>query len=136
MIGSFRWNLYAGAIGLIGTFLMSFSQNVLSTALLQSFYSFAFLFFFTFLVRWILKILISASGANADRNTSQEERTDAHKGQSVDYSTPADDPLFNRDAPAEDDESAFAPLNPPKLSTKLDQEPEEFVKAIRRMTEE
>jgi hypothetical protein len=136
MIGSFRWNLFAGAIGLIGTFLMSISQNVLNTALIKSVYSFIFLFIFTFVIRWILGILVSASGVNPGRDVPKEEFAESHKGRSIDYSTPEDDPINSKDHATEDDQLGFSPLNPPKLTTKLDQDPEEIVKALRRMTEE
>lgn len=134
MIGTFRWNLFAGTVGLIGTFLMSISRNVLGTALIQSFYSFIFLFLFTFLIRWILGILVHTSSAQASMPLHKGEQSDSHIGKSIDYSTPDASPLPL--AGSEEEDSGFAPLNPPKLTTKVDQDPEELVKALRRMTEE
>lgn len=136
MIGSFRWNVVAGVIGLIGTFMISVSQNVMKTALVQSLYSFLFLFFFTFAVRWVLGILVSASEANADGPPVREEAADSFRGRNIDYSTPEDGAAPPEDNPEQGDQDGFAPLNPPKLTTKMDQQPDELAKALRRMTEE
>lgn len=138
MIGSFRWNLLAGLIGFCGTMLISLPKNVWKTALVQSAYSFLFLFIFLFAVRWVLGFMIQASNASAPAHAVPGDTKEEafRKGQSIDLSTP-DEGVYPQDpaaAPAED--SGFAPLNPPKLTTKLDANPEDLVKALRHMSEE
>lgn len=137
MIGSFRWNLSAGAIGFLGTLLASFPRNVWKTALLQSTYSFLFLFLFMFLIRWVLGLMVQSSGITRESGDKAHDAADPHRGRTIDLSTPEDGgmPGSPQEQPPED-AGSFTPLNPPKLTTKLDQNPEELVKALRRMTDE
>lgn len=132
MIGTFRWNLVSGMIGFIGTLFVSLPNNIMKTAFIQSCYSFAFLFFFAFVIRWVLGILIHSSGVGPQVPHQQSDQDNLQRGQSIDLATPNEDSLSIDSV----EDSLFAPLNPPKLSTKLDQDPEELVKALRRMTDE
>ncbi|WP_438446917.1 hypothetical protein [Gorillibacterium sp. sgz5001074] len=137
MIGSFRWNLFAGAVGFAGTLLASFPRNVWKTALIHSFYSFLFLILFTFVVRWVLALLIASSGVRSGPGDIQETGTEPHKGRTIDLSTPDNGEMpGSQTEQGSEDSLSFTPLNPPKLTTKMDQDPEELVKALRRMTEE
>ena len=134
MIGTFRWNLATGIVGFLGTLLISMPHNILKTALTQSCYSFVFLFLFTFVVRWLLGTVLRSNGVSEEALASAAELNSAPKGQTIDLATP-DDGSFPGMAPAAED-GGFSPLNPPKLTTKMDHHPEELVKAFRQMTEE
>lgn len=148
MIGSYRWNLFAGGIGLVGTLLISLPNNIWETALIQSLYSFLSLFLLTFIIRWVFGFLIRTSNSGSFKpGVTFDQETDSPRGQTIDLSTPADGEVIlprvdqqqgTGTNPANlDEDSVFTPLNPPKLSTKLEQQdPEELVRALRRMTEE
>jgi hypothetical protein len=133
MSGTIRWNLITGLVGFLGTLLVSMPQNIFKTALIQSCYSFAFLFLFTFVVRWVLGLMLAASSSEGP-TLPQATEQELAKGQTIDLATPSEDLLSAADVPAE--EELFAPLNPPKLSTKVDQSPEELAQALRHMSEE
>lgn len=147
MIGSYRWNLFAGGIGLIGTLFVSLPNNIWETALIQSLYSFLSLFLLTFVIRWVFGFLIRTSNTGSSKSGIKHgQETGSPRGRTIDLSTPADgDPNLpeveqqqgtgTSGAPTDED-SLFTPLNPPKLSTKLEQDPEELVRALRRMTDE
>jgi hypothetical protein len=147
MIGSYRWNLFAGGIGLVGTLIISLPNNIWETALIQSLYSFLSLFLLTFIIRWVFGFLIRTSNAGSLKaGAVHHQESDSPRGRTIDLSTPADgEPILPRVeqqqgtgtyAASMDEDSVFTPLNPPKLSTKLEQDPEELVRALRRMTEE
>ncbi|MDF2924699.1 MAG: hypothetical protein K0R57_3613 [Paenibacillaceae bacterium] len=133
MFGTFRWNLAIGLIGFVATLILSAPQNIMKTALMQSGYSFLFLFLFTYLLRWLLGTIIHTSDAGSETPSPDSFEEPGTKGQTIDLATPDEKP-----APvlaSSPEEAAFAPLNPPKLSTKLGQDPEEMASALRRMTE-
>lgn len=136
MIGTFRWNLLAGTVGFIGTLLASFHSNVWSTVLIHSIYSFLILFLFTFVVRWVLNVLILSSGTGSRPILESHESDGIRKGQSIDLSTPDDVGLPLNGDSGQGDQMEFTPLNPPKLTTKLDNNPQELANALRRMTDE
>ncbi|MFE5319577.1 hypothetical protein ACFQ88_12795 [Paenibacillus sp. NPDC056579] len=91
--------------------------------------------------RWVLGTL---AGLNRLGEAGiPQESDEADKGVSLDITTPDDEASLHRmlkdsldpNAPAVD--SGFAPLNPPKLSSKTNNmEPGEMAQAVRRMTEE
>lgn len=138
MIGTYRWNLITGLIGFLGTLAISMPRNIPKTALVQSGYSFALLFVFTYIIRWVLGMVIHSTAAAEplpeESLEPEQEQELAHKGQSIDLATP-DDQAYP-DVPQPEEEEAFVPLAPPKLSTKLEQDPERLAKALRQMSEE
>lgn len=134
MIGTFRWNLVTGLVGFLGTLAVSLPHNIMKTALVHSCYSFVFLFIFTFILRWALGLVLHSSRKTGAEGPEAREDEFMIKGQTIDLATPEDGNGAGQAASGEDD--AFAPLNPPKLSTKIDTNPEELVKAIRHMSEE
>ncbi|WP_028550448.1 hypothetical protein [Paenibacillus sp. UNC451MF] len=141
MIGTIRWNVMLGLISLVITFLSSISTNVWMTSLLRSVYSFFIVFFLVFLFRWILGTIAGLNQLQTEpKNTALEDES---KGTAFDVQTPDDEASIHQmlkdsldpKAPAMD--SGFAPLNPPKLSSKTNSmEPGEMAQAVRRMTEE
>jgi len=146
MIGSIRWNLIAGLIGFAGTFLLSFTKNVLSTALTQSLYSGCILFVLCFVFRFLLGLLAKAAGLPVGDKASQQEAAEpSHLGQTIDLVTPASDadnplelvkPDNSRDKTVEKSRSGdeFEPLAPPKFVSKLDAL--QMAEAVRKLTGE
>ncbi|MBE1446426.1 hypothetical protein [Paenibacillus sp. OAS669] len=141
MIGTVRWNLIIGLISLVITFISSISTNIWTTSLLRSVYSFAIVFIVIFLFRWILGTIAGLNQLNTDLKdgVSDEEG----KGAALDLQTPEDDASIHQmlkdslDPKASSMDSGFAPLNPPKLSSKTNSmEPGEMAQAVRRMAEE
>ncbi|WP_282941843.1 hypothetical protein [Paenibacillus sp. RC67] len=141
MIGTIRWNFIIGLISLVITFISSISTNIWMTSLLRSIYSFFIVFILVFLFRWVLGTIGGLNQLNTDSKKTSVD--DESKGTAFDAQTPDDDASIHQmlkdtldpKAPAMD--SGFAPLNPPKLSSKTNSmEPGEMAQAVRRMTEE
>ncbi|MED4602706.1 hypothetical protein P9314_18820 [Paenibacillus validus] len=142
MIGSIRWNFIIGAIAFIFTFMFSVGNNIWLTTLLRSVYSFAVLFILVFGCRWLLGTFAGFNQWNSNKTELGEGDSDGTKGTVFDAVTPPDqDEELHQmlkkkvDAPMPEEET-FSPLNPPKLSTKFSETPEELAQAVRRMTEE
>ena len=140
MIGTIRWNALIGGLGAAATFISSYSNNILTTTLLRTLYSFVILFALVFVFRWVLGTVIGGSNPLRDHAGPQPE--DAIRGQRIDFTTP-DEPSGlsgESDSPARDnreqDESGFSPLNPPKLATRNKVDSEEMVKALRHLSED
>jgi hypothetical protein len=136
MIGSLRWNFLVGIFGMFLTTLFSLNHNLFLTSLLRGIYSFIILFVFCFFIRWFLGTILEMNPMDSTTSLGSEE--DQHKGSHVDLSTPDGDELIS---PSLQDESAseeedFSHLNPPKLASKNKMDPEEMVKAIRKMSED
>ncbi|SFL45816.1 hypothetical protein SAMN03159341_106160 [Paenibacillus sp. 1_12] len=137
MIGTIRWNLLLGAISFVVTLSTSLINNIWSTALIRSCYSFVLLFLLVFLVRWIL-----GSFAGIHKITEIDEAADDNKGTALDMTTPDEDESLNqllkdsRDSHSHEGENGFAPLNPPKLSRKVNMETGDMVQALRQMSDE
>ncbi|GAA3406605.1 hypothetical protein ACFFNY_24455 [Paenibacillus hodogayensis] len=136
MIGTLRWNIIVGLVGFTLTFALSVSRNYMSRALLQGFYSFIILFAVVFALRWIMGTLIGLKGVAPQAG---EDR--GHIGQAVNEATPDDrDELngmlkeqLNRSEPDGDD--SFVPLQPQKLATVSETEPEQLAQALRHLKE-
>lgn len=141
MIGSIRWNFYLGAAAGVVTFLSSFSNNILTTSLMRSLYSFLLLFVVMFAFRWFIGMMIEWNKGNL----SVPVEDNAGKGQSIDLITPDDESSPNSSMPenGSDEDSLneieepgdFSPLDPPKLITKKEASAEEMAKALRHLSE-
>jgi hypothetical protein len=137
MIGTIRWNLLVGAISFAITLLASSFNNIWSTTLIRSCYSFVLLFVLVFLFRWVL-----GTFAGLDKITENDRLTDENKGTALDLTTPDDDESLKQmvkgslDPNSLEAESGFAPLTPPKLSSKANVETGDMVQALRQMSEE
>ncbi|UUZ85951.1 hypothetical protein LJK88_22375 [Paenibacillus sp. P26] len=141
MIGTIRLNFIVGAAAFLITFMISVTHNIWLTTLLRSLYSFIVLFVITFACRWILGTFAGLKDVPAALGTVPEN--EALKGSSIDAITPDDEDadlhrMLGRgiESGGSDGDTGFAPLNPRKLSTKVEAEPEELARAVRRMTEE
>ncbi|WP_284639084.1 hypothetical protein [Paenibacillus silviterrae] len=139
MIGSIRINFIVGAVAFFLTFLLSMTSNVWTTTLLRSVYSFIIVFLIVFLCRYVLGTVAGMGHLPAG---AEEQPDEQHKGKAFDAVTPPDEDevlhqmLRDQASPKDQEESVFTPLNPPKLSTKTNMEPEELAQALRRMSEE
>ncbi|OGX68577.1 MAG: hypothetical protein A2189_03025 [Paenibacillus sp. RIFOXYA1_FULL_44_5] len=137
MIGTYRWNLWLGSIGFLLTFILSFSQNLLQTALVNSFYGFTVMFVISYGLRWFIGFALTDKKQSTSRGASQSSQ--------IDLSTPSDEEsmaeLIRRNLSAgknekEADPSEFSPLNPPKIQKKMGIDSAELAKAVRHMTED
>jgi hypothetical protein len=131
MIGSWRWNAGFGGFGAALTLLFSLVNNPIVTSLLRSFYAFvAFA-----LLAFVLGLLLPSAHSHADE--LPEER-----GAVLDLVTPDEDGDLNRlmkEQWADGKESpisGFQPLQPKRLVSLDDPDPEQVVQAIRRLTDE
>lgn len=137
MIGTLRFNFYVAAAAFLITFLFSVTHNIIVTTLLRSLYSFVLVFALTFVVRYVLGTIVGLKHMTTAAEDG-EAADEAHKGNRFDAVTPNDESdLHQMLKPGGGGEAAeFAPLKPPKLSSKATQNPDELAQALRRMTEE
>lgn len=141
MLGTIKWNFIVGLISFVITFISSIGHNIWTTTLLRSLYSFMIVFILVFLFRWIMGTM---AGFNKLAVTGAQERAAVeNKGTALDVSTPDEEAVLHQmlkdslDPNAAAVDPGFAPLNPPKLSTKGNNiEPGEMAQAVRRMTEQ
>ncbi|WP_123040065.1 hypothetical protein [Cohnella candidum] len=136
MIGSWRWNAAFGGFGAALTFLISLGNNPLLTTLIRSVYAFIAFAILTFALRFVLAQLLPSS--RPDRDTQLEE----DRGNVLDLVTPGEEESLGemlkeqwsdgKDSPV----SGFQPLQPKRLVSLDNPNPEEVVQAIRRLTDE
>lgn len=136
MIGTVRWNFIVGMTGMVLTTLFSLSNNLFFTSLLRGFYSFIILFMVVFFLRWLLEVIWGLNSMKLD--TSSHSEDDQHIGSHVDLSTPDENTVDTSTAKSESisKKENFEPLNPPKLASTKEMDPEEMVKAIRQMSDD
>lgn len=135
MIGSIRWNILLGTVGFLLTFLMSIGSNFLVRALLNSAYSFLILFAVVFALRWILGTLV---GLKAVPDQAVEQAAE-DAGAAVNETTPDDqeqlNDLLKSQLKAPDQVEPFVPLQPKKLASVPDADPEQLAQALRQLKE-
>ncbi|MEF3352440.1 hypothetical protein PV403_04575 [Paenibacillus sp. GYB006] len=144
MFGNVRINFLAGIIGLIITFFVSFSSNLLSTSLFRAGAAFIIWFLLAFLLRYVLGSVLASppdKGGTESLEVGQET-----KGAQLDVIAPNDDEVlkdilnYAQAEPNEDQnkpsqsavESGFEPLNPPKIVRTKDAE--ELAQAVRHLS--
>ncbi|MCS7461871.1 hypothetical protein N0M98_17175 [Paenibacillus doosanensis] len=142
MIGTIRWNFIIGLISLVITFGCSIVHNIWLTSFIRSVYSFIIVFAIVFLFRWVLGTVAGfnqLASAESAPHASEEEG----KGTALDLTTPDEEASLHQmlkgspESNASAGDSSFEPLNPPKLSSRMNNaEPGEMAQAVRRMTEE
>ncbi|SDM98448.1 hypothetical protein SAMN04487897_101710 [Paenibacillus sp. yr247] len=143
MIGTIRINVFVASVAGLLTFALSIGNNVVLSTCLKSVYSFLILFVLTFGFRWVLGIMIGAehaAGSSSHVNLTSESTV----GQSLDFTTPDEDEetreLMKANMGSKNSspsiEMQFSPLNPPKLVTKNNLDPEQLAGALRRMSED
>jgi hypothetical protein len=128
MIGSIRWNLAFGIFGFFLSFILSIINNIFTTAFMNGLYSGIILFLVAFIVRWFLGTVFQTTPA------------ETHIGNKFDLITPDESDeihqLLRKESDTEIEQSEFEPLNPPKLVSKRNVDPEEMAKALRHMSED
>lgn len=140
MAGNWKWNGILGVFGFVLVFLSALSNNVPPTALRRGGYGFILFFFFMFLIRFALGMILSVNQVSED--TLQSD----HRGSSIDLITPEDsvENAYTSENEAhqesvsqeeQEDEDSFSPLNPPKFIS-ADHTSEELTNAIRQMSED
>jgi energy-coupling factor transporter transmembrane protein EcfT len=140
MAGTIRWNFIVGGISFVLTFLFSIINNIWLTTLLRSFYSFLILFAFVFVCRWLLGTLAGINKLPVNEELHHES-AEEHKGTALDISTPDEGADLHQmlkgplNANPAAGGSGFAPLNPPKLSSKSNLDAGDLAQAVRHMTE-
>ncbi|MCY9665248.1 hypothetical protein M5X11_09780 [Paenibacillus alginolyticus] len=143
MIGTMRINVIVAALAGLFTFALSIGNNLFLSTCLKSTYSFLILFVLTFGFRWVLGVMIGAEHAAGGASYANPS-TESSIGQSLDMSTPDEDEETRELMKANlgsnnsslSNEMQFSPLNPPKLVTKNNLDPEQLAGALRRMSED
>lgn len=142
MIGTIRINLIVALLAGIFTFALSIGNNLFISSCIKSGYSFLILFVITFGFRWVLGLLIGPVSTIPD---AAHPDSSPAIGQNLDLSTPDEDEETremmkaihaNTTKDAHSNEMQFSPLNPPKLVTKNNLDPEQLAGALRRMSED
>ncbi|NQX57367.1 hypothetical protein [Paenibacillus qinlingensis] len=142
MIGTIRINLIVALLAGIFTFALSIGNNLFLSSCIKAGYSFLILFVVTFGFRWVLGLLIGPVSSLED---TPLENSSSGVGQNLDLSTPDEDEETrqmmksihgNQTKDAHSNDMQFSPLNPPKLVTKNNLDPEQLAGALRRMSED
>lgn len=134
MIGSIRWNILFGTVGFLLTFLMSVGSNFLVRALLNGAYSFLIWFAVVFAVRWILGTLVGLKVVSDPVKQAAED-----VGNAVNETTPDDqdqlNDLLKDQLKGPESVEPFVPLQPKKLASVPDADPEQLAQALRQLKE-
>jgi hypothetical protein len=137
MIGTWRLNVGFGAFGAILTLLFSLSNNPVGTTFQRSLYAFVVFAVIAFVVRFVLGQLMNP-GAKLEEITSSEE----DRGAVLDLTTPDEGESLSElmkeqwaDSKGETIKG-FQPLQPQRLVSLDNSNPEQVVQAIRRLTDE
>ncbi|KRE83165.1 hypothetical protein ASG89_13680 [Paenibacillus sp. Soil766] len=139
MIGTIRINLIVALLAGIFTFTLSIGNNLFLSSCIKAGYCFLILFVLTFGFRWVLGLLIGPVSSLED---SSLVNSSSEVGQNLDLSTPDEDEetrqlmKSNHTKDAHSNDMQFSPLNPPKLVTKNNLDPEQLAGALRRMSED
>jgi len=142
MFGTIRINFIVAALAAILTFALSVGNNLLLTTCLRSLYSFIILFVLAFAFRWVVGFMMHLEHSNPKEVL--EATSQPAVGQTLDLTTPEDDvetrdllkPNMNANPSAPDNGAQFSPLNPPKLVSKNNLDPEQLAGALRRLSED
>jgi hypothetical protein len=135
MIGSWRLNVGFGAFGALLTFLFSLSNNPLGTTFIRSLYAFLVFAALAFVIRIVLGQLLNPALKPAAAGVLEEDR-----GAVLDLTTP-DESLSEMmkeqwaDGKGET-VKGFQPLQPKRVVSLDNPNPEAVVQAIRSLTDE
>ncbi|BBI34414.1 hypothetical protein [Cohnella abietis] len=138
MVGSWRLNIGFGVFGAILTFLFSLSNNPIGTTCIRSFYAFLVFAAIAFVVRLVFGQLMNPVKKMEAIDAPEEDR-----GTVLDISTPDDGDSLSEmmkeqwaEGKGETAASGFEPLQPTRLVSLDNPNPQEVVQAIRRLTDE
>ncbi|MCG7407470.1 hypothetical protein MH117_08550 [Paenibacillus sp. ACRRX] len=144
MSGSIRWNFGLGVLGFFITFLASLSSNLMTTSLVRGAIAFVIWFGLAFAIRWVVGELTQPN-RHADGGTSVFEGIESDRGSNVDITTPDEtESLHNllkdnsvadpaEKSEANEQQTGFEPLAPPKLVSKTPLKDEQLAQAVRYM---
>lgn len=145
MLGTWRWNVAFGILGLVLTTLFSIGNNPLTVVMLRMFYAFASFFILAYVARAVLGFILrppSIQLSPADPNG------DTELGSQLDLTTPDEGNDLNDllkaqlqggskgESPSAEAGADFRPLSPPQFVSSASKQPEELAKAIRHLTGE
>jgi len=142
MSGTWRFKVGFGAFGALLIFFISLSNNPIGTTLLRSLYGFIAFAALAFAVGFVLDQLLVPGNKPAATDSEDGER-----GGALDLVTPDDGESLSemmkeqwtggkREAAQEEAIKGFQPLQPKRLVSLDNPNPEEVVQAIRRLTDE
>ncbi|RKP55481.1 hypothetical protein D7Z26_09865 [Cohnella endophytica] len=139
MVGSWRLNVGFGGFGAILTFMFSLSNNPIGTTLTRSLYAFLAFAALAFVLRIVLGQLMNPA---AKVPISDPESVDDERGTKLDLTTPDEGESLSElmkeqwaDGKGEP-VKGFQPLQPKRVVSLDNPNPEEVVQAIRRLTDE
>ena len=143
MLGSVRWNVTMGALGMLLAFLFSLGNNGFVVSSLRGLYAFAAFFLLGYMLRGALHLIVGATGAAE----AAERPEDPNVGTNVDLTTPAEGEDLNEllkvqleggqgTGAAEGGDTVFKPFEPTRLVSTQNKEPEQLAEAIRHLAEE
>jgi predicted PurR-regulated permease PerM len=131
MVGTIWWNVIAGFLSFVSTFLMSARDNLLVTSLLKGTYSFAIIFALMFVVRFVFGLVLHQSQQSTqlpEKTNESAEQTGL--GQHLDLITPNDSSDNNTFKPM-----SFTPHAPKFDKMKVEEmDTEALVRAVRHLT--
>lgn len=137
MTGSWRYYVGFGAFGALLTFMFSLSNNPIGTTFLRSLYAFLVFAALALVVGVVLGQLL-----NPGKKTESIEAADTDRGAVLDVMTPDEGDSLSEmmkeqwaDGKGEPIKG-FQPLQPTRLVSLDNPNPEEVVQAIRRLTDE
>ncbi|CAM3441441.1 hypothetical protein FTE24_000765 [Saccharibacillus sp. WB 17] len=149
MKGTIRVNLIFALIGFVVTFLFAVRTNLPVTSLIRGGVGALVWFLLAFLFRIVLGALEPLPKENQGSGSSAPDGIPGEdtRGSRLDLVTPDESDELNdllkpdADQTRMTDErtaqaSGFKPLNPPKLVSTQDNDPEELAKAVRHLTED
>jgi hypothetical protein len=142
MLGSVRWNLTMGAIGLLLAFIFSLGNNDFVVSILRGVYAFAAFFLLGYMLRGALHIIVGSTTIAEQAERLPEE--DPNVGSNVDLTTPVEGEDLNQLLKSQleglpgssQGGEIFKPFEPTRLVSTQNKEPEELVQAIRHLAEE
>jgi hypothetical protein len=139
MLGSWRWNVTSGGIGVVLVLLFSLGNNPFLTTITRCFYAFILFGLLAYVVRFILGMLMLPPAAPAHAADVQQEEG---VGATLDLVTPDEGEELgqllkeNWSGSKTQDVSGFKPLTPKRFVTLDNPDPETVTQAIRRMSDE
>jgi hypothetical protein len=137
MIGTWRLNVGFGVFGAILTLLFSLSNNPLGTTFQRSFYAFVVFAVIGYIVRLVLGQLMNPGAKLKEVSSPEEDR-----GVVLDITTPDEGVSLAELMKAQwadgkgETVKGFQPLQPKRLVSLDNPNPEQVVQAIRRLTDE
>ena len=136
MIGSWRWNAGIGAAAMLITFMLSLSNNVWTTVMIDSLCAFAIMFAATYGFRWLLGTAAGLKGGRAEA-ASRDAGEEAGIGTVVDMaSEPGEDVNeLIKNQIGNSQAAEFTPLDPPRLVTKGKIDAQKMADAVRVLAE-